>query len=126
MYKYIAAFFTLLLAAILPFKQAQATTNSGQILIHIKLSNDAFGESSETFDLYPLEEAIEKAMSETAAFDGHEIGGGYFVIRFQADNIKAALDRAKDTLASHEFRPKSFIQIIYTDERDERINLPLS
>lgn len=125
MRKYIPAFFTFLLTATLPLKEAQATTNAGQILIHIKLSNDNFGETSETFDLYPLEDDIEQAIGETAAFDGHEIGGGYFVIRLHADDVKTALDRAKDTLASHEFRPKSFIQVIYTDERAERIDFPL-
>jgi len=125
MQKYIKQVLASFVALGILFIQAKASTTTGQISIHIKLSNDDFGETTETFDLYPLEEALEQTMGETVTWSEHTIGGGYFIIQFHADNVKTALDRAKSTFSSHEFLPNSFIQVTYTDKRTERIDLPL-
>lgn len=98
----------------------------GTIVVNIKLSDDAFGASGETFDLYPLEDALEEAMADTASLDGHEIGGGYFACRFHTDNVEDALQKAGKVLATLEFRPQSYVAITYSDGETKRINLPLA
>lgn len=103
-----------------------APTAPGTIVVNIKLSDDAFGASGETFDLYPLEDALEEAMADTASLDGHEIGGGYFACRFDTDNVEDALQKAGKVLATLEFRPQSYVAITYSDGETKRINLPLA
>ena len=95
----------------------------GAMVINIKLSDDAFGASGETFDLYPLEDTLEESLEGLATLDGHEIGGGYFAIRFDATDTEAALEHAKKALLAHELRAKSFILISYSDNQTKRIEL---
>ncbi len=95
----------------------------GTMVVNIKLSDDGFGASDETFNLYPLEDILEESLEGFATLDGHEIGGGYFSIRFDATDAEVALDHAKKALLAHELRAKSFILISYSDNQTKRIEL---
>ncbi|URQ75408.1 MAG: hypothetical protein NBV76_01060 [Candidatus Ochrobactrum gambitense] len=126
MFRSIVVFIASLLGASVFANEGTAQPVPDTIVVNIKLSDDAFGASGEMFDLYPLEDALEEAMADTASLDGHEIGGGYFACLFQTDNVEDALQKASKILASHEFRPQSYVAIIYSDGRTKRINLPLA
>jgi len=95
----------------------------GAMVINIKLSDDAFGASGETFDLYPLEDTLEESLEGLATLEGREIGGGYFAIRFDATDAEAALEHVKKALLANELRAKSFILISYSNNQTKRIEL---
>lgn len=126
MFRFVFAFIASLLGASFFANEGAAQPVPGTIVVNIKLSDDAFGASGETFELYPLEDTLEEAMADTASLDGHEIGGGYFACLFQTDNVEDALQKASKILTSHEFRPQSHIAITYSDGQTKRINLPLA
>ncbi|ASV88722.1 hypothetical protein CES85_3400 (plasmid) [Ochrobactrum quorumnocens] len=65
------------------------------MVLNIKLSDDAFGVSGETFDLHPLEDTLEVSVKGVATLVDHEIGGGYFAIRFDATDPETALEKSE-------------------------------
>ena len=123
--RYISKIFASALGLIMASAPAQTSTVEGRIAIHIKLSDDNFGASGETFELYSFEDEIEQDMGDAARLDGHEIGGGYFTSYFTTTNIDVALKRSHQALTSRKFKANSFILITYSDNQTRRVELSL-
>jgi hypothetical protein len=124
--RYISKIFASVLGLVISPEPALTSTIAGRIAIHIKLADDNFGASGETFELYSFEDELEQAMGDAASLEGHEIGGGYFKSYFTASNIDIALRQSHEMLSSHEFKSTSFILITYSDNQTKRIELPIT
>lgn len=107
---------------------ADAARSNGQIIqVYLKLSDDKFGASGETFKLYDVEDSLEAALAGAGDLDGHEIGGGYFTIYIYGPDARAVLRAIASTLKNPLVRQGSYVQFGPEDrpEKRQKIRLPL-
>ncbi len=79
------------------------------VVVNLKLSDAEFGASGETFALYPVEDALSRAVGSLGVVDGHEIGGGYFVIYIYGESADRMYEAIKPTLNNLGARTGSFV-----------------
>lgn len=80
--------------AVLIASCATARQSEHALIVHLKLSDARFGASGESFALYDVEDALRGAVGEAGEVDGHEVGGGWFVIFIYGANAQVLADRA--------------------------------
>ncbi len=94
------------------------------VVVNLKLSDSGFGASGETFALYPVEDDLGRAVGPLGAVDGHEIGGGYFVIYIYGESADQMYEAVKPVLDRLDARTGSFvIKRRAKDAIDERLEL---
>lgn len=108
------------LAACAPAASKAAPSNSQIVLVHLKLSDEKFGASGESFRLYDVEEAVEAALAGKAELDGHEIGGGYFTIYIYGPDARAILKAIGPALKSPLVRKGSYVLFGLEEEAPEK------
>jgi hypothetical protein len=84
-------------------------TNDQAVIIHLKLSDNEFGAEGETFALYDVEDALEKAVTGAGELDGHEIGKGFFTIYTYGPNADAMLHAMLPVLTRGTIRSGSYV-----------------
>jgi hypothetical protein len=76
---------------IAPAANAQSNAVEQAVIVAIKLSDNKFGASGESFALYEVEDALEARVlaDGVGETDGHEIGEGFFTIYFYGPDAEA-------------------------------------
>ena len=88
--------------------QSPGTTS---VVIYIRLSDNAFGASGETFGLYALEGELEKAVENLGHLDGHEIGAGFFVIYVYGTNPETLVAKMATILSRNSIPAGSYLEL---------------
>jgi ABC-type transport system substrate-binding protein len=96
-------------AALSPSLAISAPKEAQAVIIYLKLSDDRFGADGETFALYDVEDALEKAVKKAGELDGHEIGGGFFTIYVYGPDADAMLRAMVPVLAAHVAKSGSYV-----------------
>lgn len=110
-------------------RAAWSSGQNGQIvLVQLKLSDDKFGASGESFRLYDVEDALEAAVAGKGELDGHEIGGGYLVIYIYGPDSAAILKAIGPALKSPLVRKGSYLMVGPEEDpaRRRKLSLPLA
>lgn len=90
--------------------QAQSSERNS-VVIHIRLSDNAFGAPGETFGLYALEDELEKAVENLGRLDGHEIGAGFFVIYVYGTSPEALIAKMATILSRNSIPTGSYVEL---------------
>ena len=63
-------------------QETESSRHDDAVLVHVRLSNDAFGQPLEFDHLMDIEDAVIEAIdaARTGVHDGHEIGQGEFTL----------------------------------------------
>jgi hypothetical protein len=98
------------LAGVLVLAGQPASAKDEQaLIIQLKLSDDDFGAEGETYALYSVEDAVERAVRHRGMLDGHEIGAGYFTIYVYGPDADAMFKAVAPVLAKAHLRPGSYV-----------------
>jgi len=79
------------------------------VIVHLKLANDQFGAEGESYALYEVEDAVERAITPVGKLDGHEIGGGYFTMFAYGPDADRLFQAMRPALTSASIRPGSYV-----------------
>ena len=98
------------------------------VIVYLKLSDDKFGASGETFALYDVEDALGKAVKNVGELDGEEIGGGYFTIYTYGPDADAMLHAMVSALARQSVKRGSYVVVRHgpPGTNSQRIELPIT
>ncbi len=89
-----------------PPQQAAASGDPQHaVLLHLKLSNDAFGTPDEVKAMHALQDDLDRAIRAAAAgeLDGDEFGGGYCVIYMYGPDAEKLWDAIAPVLETRPF-----------------------
>jgi hypothetical protein len=97
------------------------------ILIHVKLADDAFGDSGERPALWDLEDELIRMLDATDAgeYDGNEVGEGFFTIYVYGRDADQLVDAVLPILRRYPLPTGSSIVKRYgpPGAREERLEL---
>ncbi|MBC7998262.1 MAG: hypothetical protein IAF58_09980 [Leptolyngbya sp.] len=98
-------------------------SNSSEVQIHIRITNERYGEREEIdFLLFPFIEKIESILEidEIGEVEGNEIGEGYFTLYCVGDNPHLMLERISPYLVESSRSKEDFV-ILKKDTNEEKI-----
>jgi hypothetical protein len=81
------------------------------VIVHLKLTNSEFGSEGESFALYEVEDAVESAIGTAGRMDGHQIGGGYYIIYTYGRDADELFGAMRSALDSPLVRPGSYVLV---------------
>src|SRR5688572_2331416 len=104
------------------------TSAEHAVIVHLKLSDDAFGSRSEVVKAQALELRLEEAINRAAVgeLDGNELGDGEFVIYIYGSDAASLFGAIAPVLRAEPWRPGGHIVKRYgpPGARQESVPLP--
>ncbi|NTF49087.1 hypothetical protein [Rhizobium rhizogenes] len=104
-------FISILLLPLFTRAAQSAASEKPAVTIHIKLSDNAFGASGETFGLYALEDELEAAVGNSGELDGHEIGEGFFTMYVYGASPDSLMTKMAAILSRNSIPTGSYVEL---------------
>jgi hypothetical protein len=90
---------------------ANQTDNDQALIIKIRLSDEDMGTEEDEDEMFRLDEELRQAITAAQAgeYDGHEFGGGMFLVYIYGPSAERLFEVAWPVLARREFRLGSHV-----------------
>ena len=99
------------IAGITQAPSATAGARDEAVIVYLKLAGSEFGAEGESFALYDVEDAVERAIAAVGELDGHEIGGGYFTIFTYGQDADALFRAMRSALENPVVQRGSYVLV---------------
>jgi len=107
--------------------QTESTNAEHAVLVHLKLSDDEFGDFEERESVFRLEDEIEPRFQSgtVGEYDGHEFAQGFATLYMYGPDADALFEVVAESLRKYGPRPGSYAVKRYgaVGAREERISL---
>lgn len=106
---------------------ANQTDDDQALIIKIRLSDEDVGTEEDEDEMFKLDEELREAIAATQAgeYDGHEFGGGMFLVYIYGPSAERLFAVAWPILARREFKPGSCVIKRYGKPGANKVIVPL-